>query len=191
MEEQIKEFHELLDKDFDDYIEEDIRRYEKLSKDILEFKQKSNQKIVLVDIDGTLTIVGNRLQFLEAEDWDSFYAACGEDEPVRPIIELVQLLEKSYTIVYCTGRPEKVRNVTKKWLSYYVYGKPSYEIPDKNLLMRKDHDFRHDIIVKPEEINNAWFSSDQIEYILEDRDSMVAKWRELGFTCLQVAKGDF
>ena len=65
------------------------------------------------------------------------------------------------------------------------------EFPDNRLLMRKDGDFRHDSIVKPELIENSWFDSNIIAFILEDRDSMVNEWRELGFTCLQVAKGDF
>jgi hypothetical protein len=32
---------------------------------------------------------------------------------------------------------------------------------------------------------------DEIAFVLEDRNSMVKKWRELGLTCLQVAEGDF
>lgn len=31
----------------------------------------------------------------------------------------------------------------------------------------------------------------RVAFILEDRNSMVKKWRELGFKCLQVADGDF
>ena len=34
-------------------------------------------------------------------------------------------------------------------------------------------------------------SSGRAAKILEDRNSMVKKWRELGYTCLQVAEDDF
>ena len=39
-------------------------------------------------------------------------------------------------------------------------------------------------------MNNGLDFSD-VAFILEDRDSMVKKWRDLGLTCLQVAYGDF
>lgn len=56
-------------------------------------------------------------------------------------------------------------------------------------------DTRHDTVVKPELLEKA-FKEDRIDKskvlcILEDRNSMVRKWRELGYTCLQVAEGDF
>ena len=70
------------------------------------------------------------------------------------------------------------------WLLSYIGVIP----PNDGLLMRKDGDFRHDTEVKPELIEPI---KDRILCILEDRASMVAKWRELGYTCLQVAEGDF
>ena len=58
--------------------------------------------------------------------------------------------------------------------------------------MRKNGDFRHDTIVKPELVaNSSLLDHVGIYFIMEDRDSMCKKWRELGYTCLQVANGDF
>ena len=39
--------------------------------------------IVIVDIDGTIAKVGDRLKYLQQEpkDWDSFYEHCNEDNP--------------------------------------------------------------------------------------------------------------
>lgn len=45
--------------------------------------------------------------------------------------------------------------------------------------------------VKPELLQKAGITPDKVYFILEDRDSMVAKWRELGYRCLQVADGKF
>ena len=56
------------------------------------------------------------------------------------------------------------------------------------LRMRKIGDHRPDTIIKPHLIESI---RDRVELILEDRNSMVAKYRELGYTCLQVAEGDF
>lgn len=149
------------------------------------------KKIVIVDIDGTITKPGKRLKYLQQKpkDWDSFYNDCFEDEPIQEIVDLVKVLDLKYTIVFCTGRRESVREKTKKWLDIHL---PNVLLNDGFLLMRANSDIRHDTIVKPELIaKKSIFSYDKIAFILEDRNAMVDKWRELGFKCLQVAEGNF
>lgn len=144
-----------------------------------------SKQIIIVDIDGTVSKVGDRIKFLGTAkpDWDSFYNACFEDEPIQEIVDLIDNLKEAYTIVFCTGRRESVRAITEKWLEANgLFGK---------VLMRPDHDRRHDIHVKPEQIKNAGIELNQVAFVLEDRDSMVKKWRELGLKCLQVDYGDF
>lgn len=149
-----------------------------------------SKKIIIVDIDGTISKVGDRIKYLEQDpkDWDAFYAACGEDDPKWDIIYLVTgLISQGFEIVFCTGRRESVRNITQVWLNH----KFLRHFHADELLMRHDGDFRHDTIVKPELLIEAGISTDRIFMVLEDRNSMVAKWREMGLTCLQVADGDF
>ena len=149
------------------------------------------KKIVIVDIDGTISKVGERLKFLKQspKDWDSFYADSFQDEPIKPIIELVwHLYRAGHKIVFCTGRRESCREKTRQWLDKY------FDYPISvccNILMRPDNDHRHDTEVKPELLEEAGISLDSIAFVFEDRNSMVQKWRELGLTCLQVADGDF
>ena len=50
---------------------------------------------------------------------------------------------------------------------------------------------RHDTVTKPELLKNAGIKLDSIAFVLEDRNVMVKKWRELGLICLQVAEGAF
>ena len=52
------------------------------------------KRIVVVDIDGTISQVGERLKYLKQEpkDWDSFYNDCFEDEPIEEMIDLVYSL---------------------------------------------------------------------------------------------------
>jgi len=151
--------------------------------------------IIVVDIDGTISIVGDRLEYLKEDppNWDDFYENCGEDKPNQNVIETVQQLGANdghydpspiYDIVYCTGRRESVREKTMDWLLKYGLPYPSHH----ELLMRPDGDHRHDTELKPELIEPY---KDRILCILEDRNSMVKKWRELGYTCLQVQEGDF
>ena len=140
--------------------------------------------IIVFDLDGTLSIVGSRLKYLENNDWDSFYEACREDKVNIQICEIFRMVRKSpYRVKIVTGRRESVRGKTIEWLFENGLG-----IHVDSLYMRKDGDKRHDTEVKPELIEDF---KDQIFMIFEDRNSMVKKWRELGYTCLQVADGDF
>lgn len=148
-------------------------------------------KIVIVDIDGTVSEVGDRVNHLNETpcNWDDFYERCNEDKPIIPIIDLVTVLTKSnYSIVFITGRRESTRGKTVSWLKEYGIYSPY-------LFMRPDGNFQHDTIVKPELLNHFFnltkTSIEDVFIILEDRNSMVKKWRELGYTCLQVAEGDF
>jgi hypothetical protein len=145
------------------------------------------KNIVIVDVDGTLTKVGSRVLCLKKSppDWDEFYSRCGEDKPVNEIIRMVNLLCLHYQIVICTGRRESCRAVTEQWFTengFVEFGR---------MLMRADGDIRHDTIIKPEMLEIAGIKPEEIAFVLEDRKSMVEKWREMGIICLQVANGDF
>lgn len=145
-----------------------------------------NKPYVVVDIDGTLTKVGARVDCLKSDppDWDSFYSRCGEDEPVMEIASLVRRLSMTYTIILCSGRRESCRAATEAWME-------KHGVRFDLMLLRKDGDHRHDTIVKPLMLNDNGIAYSKIAFILEDRNSMVKKWRELELICLQVAEGDF
>jgi|TARA_R110000796_G_scaffold73663_1_gene165551 hypothetical protein len=144
-----------------------------------------NNSVVVVDIDGTIAKVGERLKYLKTTppDYDKFYASCFEDEPIIEMVDLVKRLQSFYKIVFCTGRREQVRDVTETWLCKNgLFG---------DLLMRPNKDHRHDTKVKPEQLSNSGVLLQEIAFVLEDRDSMVKKWRSLGLRCLQVDYADF
>jgi uncharacterized HAD superfamily protein len=143
------------------------------------------QKTVLVDIDGTIAKVGERLKYLQGKpDYDKFYASCFDDAPITEIIDLVKTLADNYTIVYCTGRREQVRKNTTDWFS-------KHNLPAGKLLMRPNGDKRHDVACKPAQLQKAGIQLAEIAFVLEDRNSMVKQWRKLGLKCLQVDYGDF
>ena len=149
------------------------------------------KRIVIVDIDGTISKVGERLKYLnqDPKDWDSFYNDCFEDEPIIEMVDLVyDLYLQRYQLVFCTGRRESCREKTINWFNKYF--EPEIAKFSK-LLMRPNKDHRHDSEIKPELLKNAGIDLDSIAFVLEDRNSMVQKWRELGLICLQVADGDF
>jgi len=144
--------------------------------------------IIIFDIDGTLSLTGDRKECLTRtpKDWDEFYMRAGEDGPNTPIIQTLIALELfTYnTILLVTGRRESCREDTINWLSREGLA----AFPSKNLYMRPDNDYRPDTILKPELIRNFL---PRILMAFEDRTCMVNKWRELGITCLQVDEGVF
>jgi hypothetical protein len=85
--------------------------------------------------------------------------------------------------VYCTGRREEVREATEEWLI-------KHGLDVEHLIMRPNKDHRHDTEVKPEQLIKHVLLED-IAFVLEDRDSMVALWRRIGLRCLQVNYGNF
>jgi hypothetical protein len=150
--------------------------------------------IVIVDIDGTISKVGDRIKYLKQDpkDWESFYKDCFEDEPICETCNLVvDLMSGNYHVVFCTGRREQARERTVNWLFRNGVIKQHSFYDKKQLLMRKDGDLRSDTIVKPELLREAGINFDEIAFVLEDRSKMVKKWRNLGLTCYQVDEGDF
>ena len=146
---------------------------------------------ILVDIDGTLSDASKRAEMYlngDTPDWDGFYAACGTDAPIETIINIVSHLCDFYDVVLCTVRRKSCENATRAWLD--VNAPRLAKVP---ILFRNDGDTRHDTVVKPELLDEylGQHPDYRVAFILEDRNSMVAKWRELGFKCLQVADGDF
>ena len=149
------------------------------------------QKTVIVDIDGTISKVGDRIKYLQQQpkDWDAFYADCFDDEPIDNMVHLVyNLYLQGYRIIFCTGRRESCRQNTLDWFNKHFEPEIAKHCL---LLMRPNSDHRHDTFVKPQLLHDANINLSDIAFVLEDRNAMVAKWRELGLTCLQVAEGDF
>lgn len=143
------------------------------------------EQVVIVDIDGTICDASHRLHLIERQppDWEAWYAACDADEPVIPILRVVDALAERYVIDIITGRKEDSRAVTEAWLK-------RHEVPYRDLLMRATDDRRPDAVVK-REIYRARYAVGEVWLVLEDRNRVVSMWREEGLTCLQVRGGDY
>ena len=143
--------------------------------------------IVIVDIDGTLSKIGDRLSCLARipPDYDEFYDRCDEDEPMVEIIRMVKALSWYYQIILCTGRRESCRAKTKMWLV-------KYDLTESNMmLMRPNGNTWNDTELKPHLLEQEGITLDRIAFVIEDRDAMVKKWREMGLVCVQVADGNY
>ena len=129
------------------------------------------KKIILCDIDGTIANNDHRQHFLEVKkDWDGFFSELINDEPIFPIInKVIEEYNAGKEIVFLTGRPEKYRNVTTKWLKRYF----DFEI---KLLMRKKNDRRDKLIIK-EELLEEQFRYDEIKLIIDNDKELIKMWK--------------
>lgn len=134
-------------------------------------------KAVLVDLDGTVALMGDRNPYDETR--------VGEDKPNPKIVELVHLLiYAGHYPIFMSGRSLACEDATVKWLD--AQGFSNY-----HLHMRNVSDTRKDAVVKLELFNEHVRDRFDVRLVLDDRDQVVELWRSLGLTCLQVAPGDF
>jgi len=133
---------------------------------------------IICDIDGTLAL-HNR---------DPFdYVNLNTDE-VNPAVERIIRWANDRIagpkILFVSGRPATYREATERWLD-------EHGIAYDGLYMRGASDTRRDDIVKQEIYEQHIKGCYRIAFVLDDRDRVVAFWRSLGVTCLQVADGSF
>lgn len=151
---------------------------------------------VIVDIDGTVADLRHRLHFIQGEqkDWDAFYARVSGDYPIESTLSVVNSISLSGAqLVFVTGRPNKCYLETVNWLERYL--PPVVTMIRRPLyFFRKNGDFRPDTVVKKEIYETKLKSigiTPENTVVFEDRSGVVYMWRTLGFTCYQVADGDY
>ncbi|MGH9753976.1 MAG: hypothetical protein ACREA2_14455 [Blastocatellia bacterium] len=152
----------------------------------------SEPKIVIADLDGTISLIDHRRHWLDKdqhpelssdERWRKFFADCVRDEPNWPVIRtLAALQEAGYAVHIFSGRSNEVAQETIDWLAY---NKISWD----RLAMRSAGDFTPDEVLKRQWIER--YDLSQILCVFDDRQKVVDMWRDLGLTCFQVAPGDF
>lgn len=137
--------------------------------------------VIICDIDGTVALNdGHRGHF----EWDKVSG----DTPNWPVVDVVTcLVQRGRTVVFVSGRMEQCRSATMQWLFNTI----PVIVPTFDLFMRPDDDFRPDEVLKREIYERDILPFWDVKFVLDDRDKVVAMWRELGLTCLQVAPGDF
>lgn len=142
-------------------------------------------KTIICDLDGTLALDTHRNHHIAKpkgeRDWDTYFSLCGGDELNVPVAHLLRHLCVSHHIVILTGRIDKVRAETIAWLE-------RHGIPYNALIMRPTDNRLDDHIWK---IGMAIDVREDVVFVLEDRKRVVDAWRKAGFTCFQVAPGEF
>jgi predicted kinase len=168
-------------------------RYEEITEDegeVLRIQYNAPKKkvAIAVDIDGTLANLDHRLHYVKGEgkkDWGSFFRTVGEDGVYEDVAELVRQQSDHCDIILCSGRTEdQTREATIVWLEKYC-------IPYNKLIMRPAMNYKRDDITKAMLYRYEIKPYYDIKFILDDRQTVVDKWRSMGLSCFQVRPGQF
>jgi acid phosphatase class B len=139
------------------------------------------EQTVIVDLDGTISQKGER-------GWYEYSKVSG-DTPVERIIRLVRMLHlNGMNIVFCTGREETCMKQSVEWIRRHVF---MNDVEPVEIYMRPTKDNRPDFVVKKEIYRNLIEPKHNVWFVLDDRNSVVKMWREIGLTCLQVEEGNY
>ena len=123
--------------------------------------------VAVFDIDGVLADVRHRLHYVakRPKDWRAFFAGAADDAELRRGTDLLRSLAATHEIRYLTGRPERLRAVTRDWLA-------RLELPTEPLAMRPNRDFRPSRVFK-RDVLRTWLSDGTMIAVVVDDDSDV------------------
>lgn len=143
------------------------------------------KECIIIDIDGTLADIEHRRKdLLNDNDWEAFNSKISLDGINIWCRELIDSFKNRYSIILVTGRMEKFRDVTLKWLT-------DNKISYSTIIFRKNDDFRDDTIIKEEIYKQNIEPYFKPLFVVDDRFKVVKMWRDLGLVCLQCDYGDF
>lgn len=190
------EVDDLTSVSIDDCIARDAGRDESVGHCVIRnmamrygLKTFDKDSVVLCDLDGTIANLDHRLHFVKPgkghkKDWNSFFMAMGDDtviEDTRKI--LMKHFVAGKTIIFMSGRPEKYREITLRWLARNFLNM-SYTI-----IMRGEGDKRPDTITKKEMFEKHFPDKSVVHAIYDDRPSVIRMWKSLGLNVIDLGHG--
>lgn len=101
------------------------------------------RSLAVLDIDGVVADVEHRVHHLDARPphWAAFFAAAGQDTLLPEGAALAETLAAEHDIVWLSGRPEWLREVTEAWLI-------THGLPGGRIVLRGDNDRRPAAVFK-------------------------------------------
>lgn len=131
--------------------------------------------LAVIDVDGVVADVRHRLHHIESrpKDWARFFAGAADDPPLAEGVARVRALLADHDVVYLTGRPERLRRVTERWLD-------RHGIAGTRLLMRRGGDFRPAKVTKAEELRRLGRDR-TVAIVLDDDPDVCAALTEAGW----------
>jgi len=130
------------------------------------------------DIDGVLADVSHRLHHLQGrrKNWPGFFAAAGDDPLLDEGRARVEAAAAEHAIVYLSGRPERMRRLTERWLVLH-------DLPAGALVLRPNRDRRPARQLKPlllAEVTRAG----EVALVVDDDVAVCTALRAAGYNVL-------
>jgi len=125
----------------------------------------SDRPLAVFDIDGVLADVSHRLHFLDVHRWEKFFRAADADPLLEEGAERLRDAQLDHDVVYLTGRPERNRGLTQRWLAHH-------DLPTGPLYMRDDDDLRPARYVKREVLRRL-ARTREVAFVLDDDPAVV------------------
>lgn len=134
------------------------------------------KKAICVDLDGTLAIFEGRRK------WNDFEAV--EKDEIRNSVKLIMDHYNTLAgdVIIVTGRPESCRIQTERWLA-------KHGVPYTKLYMATDDS--HDTDTKRAIYQRHIKPNYHVDFVVEDRNSVVQMYRDLGLDCFQIELTDY
>lgn len=148
----------------------------------MSIENSTKQKAFIFDIDGTLSNNEHRQNWVrnKPKNWNAYNKEMCLDTPIEAVILTLRAIGLVYPIIISSGRQEDKRHVTEFWFA-------ENDIPFTKMYMRKTGDYRDDVVVKLEmleEIKKKY----EVVAVFDDRVKVVNGWRSAGlyvFDCNQ------
>ncbi|MEU6954569.1 hypothetical protein [Streptomyces sp. NPDC045714] len=140
--------------------------------------------LAVFDLDGTLADTAHRQHFLEGpkRDWAGFFAAAVDDPPLAEGVRMVLASAEECRIVYLTGRPERCRRDTVRWLS-------CQGLPEGTLFMRRNDDRRPARRTKLDILRRLG-RKEQVRVLVDDDELVCDAAQVAGFTVVRARWAD-
>jgi len=160
-------------------------------------------KAIICDLDGTLAIINDRSPFDASK--------CEQDILNKPVADVVMWAYKhNIKIIFVSGRDDQFAPQTKRFIENHLiiekterpmfyHGDSLMEGDEKItfspmpfiLHMRKTGDSRKDYIIKKEIYDQHIKDKYDVQFVLDDRPSVVRMWRGLELTVFQLNDKEF
>jgi uncharacterized HAD superfamily protein len=134
------------------------------------------------DLDGTLADDSHRKSFVsgEVKYFQKYYSLMDQDPRKGEIAEVLWLCKKQgLAIIIVTGRPERYRDTTVKWLAE---NKIEYDL----LEMRGDSDFRKAAVMKLEVLEKRINPFYKVRIAFDDNSEIINMFRLNGVEAVRV-----
>jgi hypothetical protein len=137
----------------------------------------------VIDLDGVLADVTARLHHIEGtpKNWNAFFAGIPDDPPYPEGLAIARKLATEHDLVYLSGRPERTRSITERWLR--THGAPSGRI-----ILRRNPDRRPARVVKVGLLREL-AEERSVAVFVDDDPAVCQAAREAGFPVFEATWG--